>query len=368
LCGDVVSWERTVRGTTIICCDGIGSGIRANVAATMTVSRLHELLRRDYSLREAMAGVAGTMAGIRGSDLPYACFTIARIANDGETTVLSYEMPPAIVISAKKFATVLPHRTLLLDNALVHESDCYVEPGEALMLVSDGVTQAGLGAGYAEGWGIEGACRYINGKLSTGLPLDKLSASVHFQAQNLSEEPGRLAQGDDCTVLLARCRQGRIVNVLTGPPADEEDDGAVVRRFMSLEGRKVVCGGTTAKIVARHTHTSVAVRQEASSLIAPPDYVLKDVDLATEGAVTLNQAYNIIDEDPGKYEKATGVSRLCELLREADRVLFLVGRKRNADHDNIAFRQRGILHRENIVPLLAEKLRRAGKLVTVEYL
>ena len=120
--------------------------------------------------------------------------------------------------------------------------------------------------------------------------------------------------------MLARCRPGCTVNVLTGPPADRQADGAVVRRFMELEGQKVVCGGTTAKIVGRQTRQPVSVREDANSLIAPPDYVLKGVDLATEGAVTLNQAYNILDEDPSRYEKSTGVSRLCEMLRAADRV------------------------------------------------
>lgn len=368
LCGDVVSFERTARGTTLICSDGIGSGIRANIAATMTVSRLEELLRRGYSLREAVAGLAGTMARAKEEDLPYACFSVARINTDGEATVLFYEMPPAIFVSTRRFATVLPRRPLVLDSAMVHESSCYVEAGEALMVVSDGITQAGLGsAELHDGWGVEGVCRYVNTKLSAGLPAERLPASVHFEAQKLSEEPGGAVHGDDCTVALARCRPGRTVNILTGPPGQRKEDGAVVRRFAELEGAKVVCGGTTAKIVARHTHQRVTVRQDVSSLIAPPDYELRGVDLASEGAVTLNQAFNILDEDPSRYEKATGVTRLCELLRAADRVLFIVGRTQNVGHDDISFRQRGILPRETIVPLLAEKLQKAGKLVTVEY-
>ena len=58
---------------------------------------------------------------------------------------------------------------------------------------------------------------------------------------------------------------------------------------------------------------------------------------------------------------------VVQMLRAADRVNFIVGRQNNAAHADISFRQRGILPREVIVPLLAEKLQKAGKLVTVEY-
>lgn len=366
-CGDVVAYDRTPRGTTLVCCDGMGSGIRANIAATMTVSRLHELLRRDFSLREAVARVSRTLVEARERDLPYACFAVARINTDGEGTVLSYEMPPAVFISARRFATGLPRRPLVLDGAMVHETSCCLAPGEALLLVSDGITQAGLGTTHHDGWTIDGVCAYVNARLTAGLPLEALPASVQTEARNLSLDLGRIPQGDDCTVALARCRAGNLLVVLTGPPPDREQDDVVMQRFLRMPGRKVVCGGTTARILARHTRQRIDVRQDTDSLIAPPDYILSGVDLATEGAVTLNQAFNILDEDPQRYERATGVSRLCELLREADRITFLVGRT-NDDHGDIRFRQRGILPRETIVPLLADKLRASGKLVTLEYL
>lgn len=367
LCGDVVAWERTTRGTSVVLSDGIGSGIKANLAATMTVSRIHELLRREWSLREAVASVAGTMDTAKQSDLPYACFAAVRIKTDGEATILTYEMPQAIFVSNKRFATVLPRRPLVLDGAIVNETSCYIESGEALLLVSDGITQAGLGRGLRTGWGIEGVCRYVNSRLTAGLPVAQLAASVHHEAHVVSDDVGRSVRGDDCTVVMAMCRPGKSVNVLTGPPSRTDEDAALVRRFMQMEGQKVVCGGTTARLVARHTGQRIDVRQEGTSMIAPPDYLLAGVDLATEGAVTLNQAYNILEEDPARYEEASGVSRLCELLRATDRVSFIVGKTNEASRDDIAFRQRGILPRETIVPLISEKLQKAGKLVTVEY-
>ena len=101
-------------------------------------------------------------------------------------------------------------------------------------------------------------------------------------------------------------------------------------------------------------------------MVAPPVSSIEGIDLVTEGLVTLNQAYNILSEDPRKYEKESGVTSLCELLLMADRVNIMVGAAYNPANENISFRQLGLLSRRNIVDLLADKLRGMGKLVVIE--
>lgn len=366
VCGDAVACERTARGTTLICCDGIGHGVRANIAATMCIARLLQLLESEYSLREAVASVTQTMMHAKETGLPYAAFSVARILNDGEATILTYEAPGTIYIS-RNLATALPQRTLTMDRALVGESNCYIEPGEGLLLLSDGISQAGLGTTYRQGWGLEEICRFAGDHLIEGLDLHLLPEAIRAEAERLSVDPTGLTQGDDCTIMLALCRLGKTVNILTGPPPTRERDNAVVHEFVQLEGQKVVCGGTTAELVARHTGKRLQMRQEFVSTIAPPECLIDGIDLTTEGAVTLNQVYNILDEDPGKYEADTAVTKLCDLLMAADRVRFLVGRSNKQTAEDICFRQRGLLPREKIVPLLAEHLRMQGKLVTVHF-
>jgi hypothetical protein len=102
------------------------------------------------------------------------------------------------------------------------------------------------------------------------------------------------------------------------------------------------------------------------SLIAPPGYGIKGIDLVSEGAVTLNQVFNIIDADEQQFEPDSSVTRLCEILAEADRVNFYLGIASNEGHNDIAFKQRGILPRKTIVKLLAERLQTMGKLVEVK--
>jgi hypothetical protein len=87
--------------------------------------------------------------------------------------------------------------------------------------------------------------------------------------------------------------------------------------------------------------------------------------LVTEGAVTLNQVFNLIDEDLKNLKEDSGVTDLCALLQIADRVSISMGRARNNANSDISFRQCGILSRERVIPLIAEKLRAAGKLVVL---
>ena len=100
------------------------------------------------------------------------------------------------------------------------------------------------------------------------------------------------------------------------------------------------------------------------ALTEPPRYSIDGIDLVMEGAVTLNQAYNILEEDLKDGEE--GVLKLCKLLRQADIVRLFEGQAQNTAHDDITFKQMGILKRPIIMQLLNDKLVKMGKVTTVE--
>ncbi|HAH85971.1 MAG TPA: hypothetical protein DCL60_01205 [Armatimonadetes bacterium] len=361
-CGDVVAWERTPTSTTLVVSDGIGSGVKAGIAAEMCVSRVLELMRRGMSQREAFAAVVRTMEQARGTDLPYAVFTIVKILNDGVATVLTYEMPAPILVTPR-CANVLHARKIAMENALVAESNCHLEPGEGIIIVSDGITQAGLGRGLAGGWTIEGVNNFITELIAEGVRKKSIPSRVLRRARHVWGG----ANGDDCTVLLASCRWGKTVNVFTGPPRNRLRDAASVKKFLMAEGAKVVCGGTTSRIVADYLGTEVKVEANPASMLAPARYEVDGIDLVTEGAVTLNQVYNILDEDPNSFGEESGVTQLHALLRSADRINLFVGGAVNPASGDISFRQRGILTRPAILPLLTKRLQAKGKLVVTEH-
>jgi hypothetical protein len=371
VCGDVVRIERTAECTTLICSDGVGSGVRANVAANLCVARLLEYHRLGHSVREAFTSLVRTMnqmleqdAHTNSSYFPYAVFTVVHILREGQTTLLTYEMPPPILIS-RHGANVVEQRTHTVGKSLVGEAVCTLEQGDGILVVSDGITQAGLGRGLPMGWGIEGTCRHVRSLVSFAVPHVRIPEEVLKQALQVTSDQS--SPGDDCTVALASCRKGKVVNVLTGPPVNPSEDTKVVGRFLQTTGKKVVCGGTTSGVVGRISRRQVKLVQDRLSPICPPHYEIKGIDLVTEGAVTLNQVFNVLDEDPSRLEIESGVRKLCELLHSADRINFTVGRASNPGSGDISFQQQGILPRSTIIPLIAEKLLAKGKLVVVDW-
>ena len=361
VCGDSVASFRTPESTVILLADGIGSGIKANIYANMAIARLEKLLEKGFSLRRAFSSLVATMHESRGSDMPYAVFTVIRILNNGEATVLAYEMPEAIFVG-RHSATILQRRNFTLGLEVISESNLFLEPGEGLLMFSDGVTLAGIGGKTRLGWSSSEVCRFVNDRIVAGEKKKKLYQRVHQQACELWGVPS----GDDCTVVAAFCRQGKVVTIFTGPPASRGDDKKVVENFLSQPGIKIVCGATTAQIVASYLQKELKINLSDVSMIAPPGYSIESIDLVTEGAVTLNQLYNILDADPVYFEPDSSVTRLYDTIIDADRINFIVGTTTNVGHGDIAFRQQGIIPRVKIVELLARRLAETGRLIDIK--
>jgi len=360
LCGDVFLCERNIAGATLVCADGIGSGPHAHIAAQMCATRLLELLRLGFSLRRAVHAVVETMQQWRDISKPYTAFSIARIRGDGNATVLVYEAPLPLLVGRHR-CEPLATQPLEMAGALVAETQCVLAPSESLLMMTDGITQAGIGSSHEHGWQVGGVIGHVNNGLRQGLSRREIPEYVHREARRLWTRGG-----DDCTVALACCRAGIVVNLLTGPPSRREIDDQVVERFLQLDGFKVVCGGKTAEIVARYLGKTVHLERTPHSLIAPPRYGIDGIELVTEGAATLNQVFNLLDEDIRDLKEDSGVTELCSLLSVADRVNVILGASRNQANEDVAFRQRGIFTRDKIIPLIAEKLRAAGKMVVID--
>lgn len=362
ICGDHVVIDRSPEATTAILADGIGTGIKAQIAAVMCASRLIELTRQGFTLREACRKLVDTMHQARTTDIPFAAFSVCRVLNNGQATIISYEIPHPILVDSHLAAYLPKPRSFTLGLEMVSETNCTLNYGDGIILVSDGVSQAGLGHQYRLGWGLQGASDFINGCLIQETDLKKIPDKILARVKEISGS----TYGDDTTCLLLTCREARTLNILSGPPGKKTMDGTVVKDFMKMKGQKVVCGSTTVEMVARNLKVNVAMETISTEFHKPPSYKIEGVDLATEGAITLNQVYNIIEESENKLSADSAVSDLYRLLHGADTINVIIGTASNPAHKAIIFRQMGVLPREAIIPLLVEKLRKMGKLISVK--
>jgi len=361
-CGDVFYVERAAHHTTIILCDGKGHGIKANFAATMNVAYLSKLLQSGFSLRQTFDNLVEFFRQHKSEGGHYSVFSIMRIHNDGMVNVLSFSMPAPIFISPTS-AKILNLREIETENGIINEANCYMKNGEGIVLMSDGVTQAGIGRGLDWGWKSEGVCKFINENyISKNIDFISLSNNIMKEVYKLSNNH----YDDDITNIIAFAREGRICNILTGPPSEKKNDIPIIRKFMSFKGTKIVCGGTTSNVLCNVLNTKLIYKMGRSSMYTPPEFSINGIDLATEGAITLNQLYNVLDEDRKLMNNDSPVTKLYDKLMVSDKIIFWIGTNNPIDEMSLDFIQMGLKSRKHIVPLLAEKLKNIGKLVILE--
>lgn len=359
--GDVIYYQYNPTNIVLILADGIGSGIKANIAAQSCVSRIKTLLQSGFTLRESFARLVNTMEEAKAKDLPYTAFSLVRILQDGIGTCLTYESPTPIFVT-KAYSTILKSRVYSINTAVVCETIFELMKNEGIVLVTDGITQAGLNQDYSNGLELKGLNQFIDDQIKSGLKFRYLPKEITDNAFLINNKK----MYDDLSAVILFARKGRVVNIFTGPPKNEEKDAEAVKKFLELDGLKIICGASTAKLVSRELGKNLVIDEKFTSSISPPNYKIDGIDLVTEGIITLNQLYNIWDEDESKLEKFNPVTDLYTLLKVADRINFIVGTADNPATEDITYSQLGLLKRKKIIPLLLEKFNKEGKVVVVE--
>jgi hypothetical protein len=174
--------------------------------------------------------------------------------------------------------------------------------------------------------------------------------------------------GDDVSIVVIKVRKKIFATILTGPPEDRRNDAAAVSRLLSRLGRHAVCGGTTAKIVARQLGKELEVDLSTMTGAVPPLGKIPGIDIVTEGILTLTRVNNLLKSGATKEAvrfQNNGAANLIRLLLDTDSIQFLVGQAVNPAHQNPELPQQlGI--RQAIVREVAEELKKRGKEVSLE--
>ena len=243
-----------------------------------------------------------------------------------------------------------------------------------MVLVSDGYVHAGSGGIYRLGWGWDNIAYAVQRFLNKGvLDTFKLTHALSNTCLKIYEEK----PGDDATVIGMRVRPAKSINILTGPPADKELDELAVVRLMSLEGEKIICGGSTAQMAARVLKEELVVnwippakrKNDAPKHRkgSPPTAFLKGLDLVTEGILTLGQAVELLRETKSIYDLPDDDDASTLLVRSllmADEIHMIVGKAINPNQ--VADIIRGEPMRMVYIRELVQELSKREKFVEIE--
>ena len=331
LCGDSMSVTRAGDSTIVILSDGLGSGVKAHILASLTVTMASTMLKEGGSIDMVLEALAATLPVCQLRELAYSTFTIAQIHDDGRVYLAEYDNPPAMVGKGRQ-AKAIERSERQIGERAVSEAFFQAQDGDWLVLVSDGVLHAGIGGVWNLGWGWERVEAYVRKVVAK----DYSAAEVKDDLLTLVKRLYGGKPGDDVSCVVIKIRPPRLLTVMVGPPSCPDDDDLVVNRLLSLDGEKVVCGGTTAQVVARHLDVPLKVELTTMTSDVPPVARLEGVGLCTEGMLTLMKAKRLlVDATPHALRaKRDGASQLARALLMADQIHFLVGRAINPAHQS----------------------------------
>lgn len=363
LCGDSLSVAPIGGGKLMVLSDGLGSGVKANILATLTTRIATRLMERGLPLEEVVETLTDTLPECKVRKIAYSTFTLLKVKEDGRVYLAEFDNPPTFFLK-RGYISELKYRDRIIGTRKIREAHVHAEAGDWLVTVSDGEIHAGIGGLLNLGWDWEKIAKFLETQVYEDVSAQKVAQILVDQAKQLYE--GR--PGDDTTVGVLKIRPKRFASFMIGPPVKKEDDVAVVERFMKLPGRKIVSGGTTAGILAKFLEKDVVVDLSTMTNKIPPTGKLEGVDLVTEGVHTVNATLEIL-EKAKDIDSLTGMRDGASLLaREflfADSINIFLGQAINPAHLNPNLPQE-MGFKSRSVHAIASILRERGKEVTVD--
>lgn len=374
LCGDKVELLHTEDSNIMILADGMGSGVKANILATMTSKILGTMFLNGATLDECVETIVETLPVCQVRQVAYSTFSILQVFHDGEAYLVEFDNPGCIFIRDGSLVPI-PQNTRLIQNKKINEYRFQVKKGDALILMSDGTIHAGVGKLLNFGWLWEDLASYTVKQYHLTISAARLASVLTHACDELYQ----YRPGDDTTVAVMRIIDRKPVHLMTGPPRRPEDDSGMVRDFLSGDytTKKIICGGTSANIVSRVTEKKLSISLNYDDPDIPPIAYIDGIELVTEGVLTLNRVLKLLrryvandsvtEEFFLELDKPNGASMVAKMIIEdCTELKLFVGKAINSAYQNpgLPF-DLGI--RQNLVEQLKNVVEEMGKSVTVTY-
>lgn len=339
-CGDSFYSVKTEDGIICVLADGLGSGIKASVLATLTTTMAAGFIASKMDIKRAAEIILETLPVCSYRHIGYSTFTIIDAKYDGHVRIIEHDNPPYTLLRNQEILPIvkqeIPIKTFRKSHLYYSEID--LQPEDRIVYYSDGVSQSGMGLPHLPlGWQEKGAEAYILSLLKANrfISAGEISKRVALKAR---EYDGNTA-ADDTTCAALYLRNPRRTLLLTGPPYKKEHDTVLAQIATDFIGKKIICGGTTAAIISRELNIPIKVnlKEIRNGGDVPPTADMKGFDLVTEGTITLSRALSALEEDASIDEMPdNAVKRLMRILLDSDIIEFVVGTKINDAHQDPA--------------------------------
>ena len=368
LCGDMVEFFNDENQFVAVLSDGMGSGVKANILATLTAKIGLTMLKEGMRIEEVVETVSQTLPVCSQNKVAYSTFTMVKVAKDGFAYIVEFDNPTVFFMRGEEMLS-LDWKERIINNKKIRECKIQLKERDRIVMVSDGVEFAGTRPTLNYSWQWKDIAKHLlkftnenmNAKTITNNLLGVCNQLYYF-------EPA-----DDTTVATIKVSSDSKAVLFSGPPINKKMDKEVVHKMMGSAGKKIVCGGTTANIVARELNVEYKSSTEIVDEDIPPIGYIEGIDLVTEGVLTLRKSCEILkkllttNDDSFLHKKKDAATLLSRILYEdCIHIKMIIGRCINPENlmtdisDDLSARLYVLNEMKNVLVKL-------GKIVEVEY-
>ena len=177
LCGDSIAVSRHSDSITLALSDGLGSGVKANILATLTTRIAMHLLKNELPLSEVVQTLTETLPVDSQRKMAYSTFALAQFFTHGTARIVEFDSPEAIVLRNRKLLPLV-YEERSIEEKRIQETVLDIREGDWVIFVSDGVLNAGIGGVYPLGWGWEHAAAFLEKHAHPELNAEELAEKV----------------------------------------------------------------------------------------------------------------------------------------------------------------------------------------------
>jgi hypothetical protein len=336
ICGDVFLSKKTEgkQRAIVALSDGMGHGVKANILATLTSTMALSLTEEHNNPNSIGQIIMKTLPICSQRQTSYSTFTIIDINLNKEVTIIEYDNPQTLTLRGKEifepeWHCIIPEGERRKTNKEILTCSFTPQKEDRIIFWTDGITQSGIGTEDSPtGWGIKNAIDFVR---------KTVRAEPHISAQKLAAKVVNMAtvndEGllkDDASCVVIYLRTPRKLLICSGPPFDPENDRLLACKIRDFDGRKAICGATTANIVSREFRQPITDSLYSTDHELPPTSTMQGVDLITEGILTLGKTLLLLDKYSDKVPLSTGpADELAKLIIDSDEITFIVGTRIN---------------------------------------
>ncbi|MBG0859977.1 MAG: SpoIIE family protein phosphatase [Bacteroidales bacterium] len=340
ICGDVFLYRYIKEEDRVIAVlsDGMGHGVKANILATLTSTMALNFTQEHKEVDRIAEIIMNTLPVCSERKISYSTFTIVDIESSGKVTILEYDNPPAIILRGNRIFDPGWKKVILEKGK--HSGKilkaCSFMPlkEDRIIFCSDGVSQSGMGSeAYPFGWERDNIAAYavtlVSGEASISAVM--LAGKIVTMAHKNDSYKAR----DDISCAAIYFREPRKLLICTGPPYEKEKDKELAGKVEKYEGKVILCGGTTADIVARELNRTIVDELIFEDPELPPESFLEGIDLVTEGILTLQKVNEILKSFSNSVRLGNGpADKIVKLIMESDEIHFIIGTRINIAHQD----------------------------------